>query len=246
MLWESCTFDRWYIDPGSFGNGRVSLAPVVVDLDVALFDVDVRRAVLAHRAELHEVRVGREVAHRVDHVQRVHDVVRLGEDRVLAVLHGVGRARHLAVVHDRLGPELAEERLGHRPVGEVALGEADLVAGDVLPGGDALGQARRDRREGVGARPPGVRCVAGSCRPRAPRGRGWRTASRWATRGSRRRPGSGCACRSFRREPCGKSPDRTNRPPGAKALPTGSPQVSRGQARSASASSTRSTSSSEW
>ena len=88
---------------------------------------------------------------RVDHVQRVDDVVRLGEDGVLAVLHRVGRAGHLAVVHDRLGLELAEQPLGDVPFGEVALGEPDLLAGDVLPGGDAVGQPGGDRREGVRA-----------------------------------------------------------------------------------------------
>ena len=95
--------------------------------------------------------VGCDVAHRVDHVQGVDHVVRLREDGVLAVLHRVGRAGHLAVVHDRFGLELAEQSLGDVPVGEVALGEPDLLAGDVLPGGDAVGQAGGDRREGVGA-----------------------------------------------------------------------------------------------
>ena len=28
MLWESCTFDRWYIEPGNFGNGSVSVRPL--------------------------------------------------------------------------------------------------------------------------------------------------------------------------------------------------------------------------
>ena len=130
---------------------------------------------------------------RVDHVQRVDDVVRLGEDGVLAVLHRVGRAGHLAVVHDRLGLELAEQSLGDVPLGEVALGEPDLLTGDVLPGGDAVGQPGGDRREGVGAGflvraatqvvVDDVDLVAAVAR----------TASRSAIRGSRRRPGSGCA-----------------------------------------------------
>ena len=132
-------------------EGEIVRPPVVVDLEVALFDVDVRRAVLAHRAELHQVTIGGERLDREEHVQRVHHVVRLGEDRVLAVLHGVRRRRHLAVVHDRVRAELLEHGLGHHPVTQVALGDTDLLAGHVLPSGDAFGKAREDRGERVGA-----------------------------------------------------------------------------------------------
>jgi hypothetical protein len=43
-------------------------APVVIDLDEAFFDVDVRSPVLAHRSQLDKVRFRSEVSHRVDDV----------------------------------------------------------------------------------------------------------------------------------------------------------------------------------
>ncbi len=61
--------------PGLLREGQHVGAALVGDLDEALFDVDVRRAVLAHRAELHEVD-RRVVLHdRVEQVQRADDVV---------------------------------------------------------------------------------------------------------------------------------------------------------------------------
>ena len=30
MLWLSCTFERWYSEPGSFGNGSTSRRPLCV------------------------------------------------------------------------------------------------------------------------------------------------------------------------------------------------------------------------
>ena len=68
-------------------------AAVVLDGDVALFDVDVRRAALAHRPELHQVAVRRLLADREQQVERADDVVDLGEDGVLPVDHRVGAAR---------------------------------------------------------------------------------------------------------------------------------------------------------
>ncbi len=124
-------------------------APVVLDLEVALLDVDVRRAVLAHRAELDQVRVGGDLGHRVQDVQRVDDVVRLREHGVLPVDHRVRGARHLAVVDDRLGPELAEQALDDAPVGQVALGDADLQTRDLS---ERLGPGRQrgaDRGERI-------------------------------------------------------------------------------------------------
>ena len=59
------------------------LAAVVLDLDPALLDVDVRRAVLAHRAELDQVDVAVDVGDRVHHVELADDVVGLRVDGVL-------------------------------------------------------------------------------------------------------------------------------------------------------------------
>ena len=84
MLWESWTLDRWYIELGELRERERVLAAVVLDLDVALLDVDVGRAVFAHGPELHQMRVRGDVPHRVEDVQRVDDVVELGEHGVPA------------------------------------------------------------------------------------------------------------------------------------------------------------------
>ena len=97
------------------------------------------------------MRIRGERLDREDHVQRIHHVVRLREDGVLPVLHGVGRRRHLAVVHDGLRSELAEHALGDRPVAEIPLGVADVLAGDLPPRGDPLRQPGEDRRERIRA-----------------------------------------------------------------------------------------------
>src|SRR5680860_942795 len=57
--------------------------PLVVDLDKALFDVDIGRSVLAHGPELDEVRVRGEVTHAEEDVECSLDVVALRRDRVL-------------------------------------------------------------------------------------------------------------------------------------------------------------------
>ena len=97
----------------------VAAAPVL-DVEEALRDVDVRRPVLAHRAELDQVGVGRQVPHRVENVQRAFDVVALHPDGVLRVHHRVGRRGALAQVDDRLGPGLLEQPLHQVEMGQVA------------------------------------------------------------------------------------------------------------------------------
>ena len=109
MLVESWTLEQWYSEAGSFGKGRVSLAPLVLDLDVALLDVDLGLAVLAHRPELDQVAVGDVVADREEQVEVADHVGVLGLDRLLAGGHRVGRRGLLAVVDDRLGAGLGDD-----------------------------------------------------------------------------------------------------------------------------------------
>jgi len=94
---------------GELGERQAVAPAVVVDVDPALFDVDVGRSVLAHRSQLHQVGVGRELVHGVEDVQRVDDVVVLREDGVLPVDQGVRRGRELAVMDDDLGFEVLEQ-----------------------------------------------------------------------------------------------------------------------------------------
>jgi hypothetical protein len=131
----------------------------VLDLDVALFDVDVGRAVLAHRPELHEVAVGHVLAQREEQVQRADDVVALGLDRVAAGDHRVRRGGLLGVVHDALGQELTDHAVEEVAVLEVADVRRQLASGDLAPRLDAVRQ-RADRRQRVG-RPLKVPAPAG-------------------------------------------------------------------------------------
>ena len=125
-------------------------ASVVVDLDEALFDVDVRRSVLAHRPQLDQVRLRREVLHGEQDVQRPHDVVDLGDHGVAARQHRERRGPVLGVVHDRLGLEALEHVLDELPVCDVAderpdrpLAQAGPQVHPVLEG--------EDRDQGVGS-----------------------------------------------------------------------------------------------
>mmetsp|Transcript_33118 Transcript_33118/g.55486 ORF Transcript_33118/g.55486 Transcript_33118/m.55486 type:complete len:277 (+) Transcript_33118:1036-1866(+) len=126
------------------GEGQRVGAAVVGDGDVALLDVDVGGAVLAHGAQLHQVALGGVVLDGVEGVDGAHDVVGLGEDTLLAAEHGVGRGPLLAEVHHGIGQEalhgLAEEPV----VCDVANVEIDLLAGELLP----LGHAIVDGRDG--------------------------------------------------------------------------------------------------
>ncbi len=136
--------------PGLFRE-RHGVAPsVVLDLEVALFDVDVGGAVLPHRAQLQEMRAGHDVAYRPQHIERADDVVGLCEDGVLTVDHGVRRRSNLAVVHDRLGLERPHRVLELFVFGDICVERHDLAPGHFTPGSDALVE-RHDRGEALGA-----------------------------------------------------------------------------------------------
>ncbi len=68
--------------------------------DVAFFDVDVGRAVLAHGAQLDQVAIRPELLQGEEEVQRADHVVDLGEHRVFAVDHRVRRGALLGEMND--------------------------------------------------------------------------------------------------------------------------------------------------
>jgi UDP-sulfoquinovose synthase len=103
-------------------------APLVLDPDVALLDVDVGLAVLAHRAELDQVALGDVVADREEQVEVADRVAVLGLDRLLAGGHRVGRRGLLAVVDDRLGARLGDDAVEELAVLDRAGVAADLAA----------------------------------------------------------------------------------------------------------------------
>src|SRR3954468_812465 len=131
-------------------EGQRVLAALVLDLDVALLDVDAGLAVLAHRPELDQVRVGDVVAHREEQVEVADHVGVLGFDRTLAREHRERRRGLLAVVDDRLGRRLGDDLVEEVAVLDGADVAADLLAGDLVPGGDPLVEAP-DRGQRVGA-----------------------------------------------------------------------------------------------
>ncbi len=150
MLVESWTFEQWYSEAGQLREGQSVPASLVLDLDVALLDVDVGLAVLAHRPELDQVAVGDVVADREEQVEVADHVGVLGLDRLLARGHRVGRRGLLAVVDDRLGADLGDDAVEEVAVLDRADEAADLLAGELLPGGDPLVEIG-DRRQRAGA-----------------------------------------------------------------------------------------------
>ena len=128
------------------GEGQTVAPAAVLDLEEALRDVQVRRAVLAHRAELDQVRVGRQVPHRVEHVEGALDVVALHPDRMLRVHHGVRRRRALAEVDDRFRLHLFEQPVDQLEVGQVAKGNVRTSA----VGGFERVEPRHERRDRQG------------------------------------------------------------------------------------------------
>ena len=76
------------------------------------------------------------------------DVVDLGEDRVLAVDHGIRRRALLGEVHDRLGLEFGHHRRQKVIVRNVADERLDLLSRELLPDRKPL-RERTDRGQGL-------------------------------------------------------------------------------------------------
>mmetsp|Transcript_5088 Transcript_5088/g.19679 ORF Transcript_5088/g.19679 Transcript_5088/m.19679 type:complete len:519 (+) Transcript_5088:15-1571(+) len=123
-------------------------AAVVGDGDVTFFDVDIRGAVFAHRAELDAVAFRGEFLDGVQHVDGTHDVVRLREHGAGAVHHGVRRGALLTEVNARRRRKLFESGAQEFVVADVADEEVDVAAADFLPLAHALVDTL-DRRQRV-------------------------------------------------------------------------------------------------
>src|ERR671917_689498 len=120
----------------------------MLDLDVALFDVYVGRAVLAHRAELDEMALRRELVDREEHVEGAYHVVVLRVDRVPPVDHRVGRRTLLGVVHDGIRLVALHDIGDELPVQEVAVLKGHRLPAHLLPHPDPL-LGVGDRREAL-------------------------------------------------------------------------------------------------
>ena len=126
------------------------LPPVVLDLDEALFDIDVGRPVFAHRAQLYQVALRKALSEEIEHVQRTRDVVLLRVHGMVAVNHGIGRRALLAVVNDHIRLKLPQLAVEEVEVRDVAGCYIDAPAARVVPGPHPLVQ-RADWDQAVGA-----------------------------------------------------------------------------------------------
>src|SRR5271155_1657626 len=135
---------------GLFGKGKNVLAAVVLDGDVAFFDVNVRSAVLAHGAEFDEVAIGLQFAQSKKQIQRADYVVDLGVHGVATVNHGVGGRALFGEMNDGLGFEIFDYVAEEFVVADIAHVGFDGSAGQAVPGGEAIGE-RADGSEGLRA-----------------------------------------------------------------------------------------------
>src|SRR5208337_3627551 len=65
-------------------------SPIVLDGDVAFFNIDIGSAIFTHGAELDEVTIGLKLSQCEEQVERAHDVIHLSENGVFTVNHGIG------------------------------------------------------------------------------------------------------------------------------------------------------------
>ena len=85
------------------------LAPAKLHFEEAFGNIHVRRAVFAHRAELDEVRLRANFAHRPQHVETADYVVLLRERGVRLIDHRVRGGGHFREVNNRIGLEIRKE-----------------------------------------------------------------------------------------------------------------------------------------
>ena len=128
---------------GLAGKQEAVRAALVIDIDPTLLDIDVRRPVFAHRAELDQVGIGCVAQHGPQDVVRGAQVVPQGQVRLGKAPHGVGRRRLLGVVHDHIGLLPRDQRLERGHVVEVEVVGLDpqvqRIAGDRAPFAQAGG-----------------------------------------------------------------------------------------------------------
>ena len=102
-------------------------------MDKALLNVNIRRAVFAHRAELDQPALGNDASDCPQDVQGARDVIHLSERRAIVVNHGVRSGRLFAVVHNCVGPEFIHHSFHDSIIPEVPDKQFDFFAGDLFP-----------------------------------------------------------------------------------------------------------------
>src|SRR4029077_20483483 len=125
---------------GLLREGKYILTAVVFDGDVALFDINIGRAVLAHGSQLDEVTVRQEFADGEKHVQCSDDVVDLAEYGMLPVDHRIGSRALFREMDHRFRLEGIQRRSEKIVLGNVTNELLDGLACQVLPDPDAVRQ----------------------------------------------------------------------------------------------------------
>jgi len=119
--------------------------------NVPLFDIDVRSAILAHRAEFDQMTIRCVIGNRIEHVQRTDDIIDMGEHSVLTVDHRIGSAPLLTEMDNRLRLKITDDRLQEGVVTQIANERCDDFARQLTPDGNALLE-RLNRRQTFGAK----------------------------------------------------------------------------------------------
>src|SRR5260370_39527546 len=124
--------------PGLLRERKKVPATVVLDGYVALFDIDIGRAILAHGSKLDQVAIRLEFTQGKQKVERAHHVVDLRENRMFAVNHGIRRRSLFRKMDRRLRSALFDDGRKKIVVGYVASKTVNGVPGEFMPGFDSF------------------------------------------------------------------------------------------------------------
>ena len=146
MLWLSCT-GQVVERARPLGVDDPVPAALVLDLEPAFLDIDVRRAVLAHRAQLDQVDFGVDLGDREQQVQVADHIVLLRVHGMRPVDHGIRRGPLFGKVHHRVRRHLFHHLGKEIVLRDVSRQELDIFPGYPSPGAQAFGHRpyRRQR-----------------------------------------------------------------------------------------------------
>ena len=105
---------------GLLGKRQHVFAAIVLDGDIAFFDIDIRRAVFAHGSQFDQVALRPRFAQSKQQVERADYVVDLGEDGVVAVDHRIRGGTLLGEMHHRVRLNLIDGRGEKLEIGNIA------------------------------------------------------------------------------------------------------------------------------
>src|ERR1035438_789762 len=118
----------------------------MLNLDISFLDIDVRRTVFTHRAELDQMTIGLEFLNREQHVQRSDNVVHLRKYGVLAIDHRIGRGALFGEMDHSVRLKVFKHRRQKVVIRYVANEQFDGLSRQFLPDADAIGQGLDGRQ----------------------------------------------------------------------------------------------------